>query len=615
MNTDEATKMEKRTEEKGAAMVMALLLSFLLITACAGVLLEAAMNTANVTDATAEQQAYNAAESGIQSAVDVLRHNTSATYVEALKTDTTGTARMSEWITYGADSGTRVQVGSGTYTEQDGFAYSLNISDPDNTGSAVTFTTKAVLNDCDLLDTTNPDLGCADEPYPHKTYDDGGGNKLRITYIPNIVANQDLLTDNNVNLGTFKVEVTGNGALITAFNRFEIRVKMTAPYEANRTVRGFIETNTSAGTPPKIIFDATSFTLQGSIINLDFNSGSFVYFPDDIPQRVGYEADMTALASGTSDTVITSTMSPPEPLRLLIASTGYGPRGAKKMLEAIIQKNFFNGLGAPATLTLVGPKTSPDGTDFVFNPGDSEVTTYSGDDTASTDIIPPIGTTDPDILEDVQSAVDGHPPHPFNGTVVGTPSDVSNDMPEWLSSPTELDEAVHTMYDTAVGSTDASNTVTGNRFFPSGTTPDSFGDPTTGTNITFCDGDLTFGGSQNDPSAMGGGILVVTGKLTLQGNFYFKGLIIVTGEEGVVRSGGGTGTIEGNIVVSPYANNKIYDDPSGTPYDLYPDASDGFLAPQYDLSGGGNSTIRYNSSSLANGLQAISNFVLGVAEK
>ena len=610
MNTDEATKIKKRSEEKGAAMVMALLLSFLLITACAGVLLEAAMNTANVTDAVAEQQAYNSAESGIQSAVDVLRHNTSATYVKALEKDATGKARLSNWLTYGADTGTRVQVGSGTYTEQDGFAYALNISDPDNTGSAVTFATKAILNDCDLLDATNPDLGCADQPYPHKTYDAGGGNKLRVTYLPTIVANQDLIADKNINLGTFKIEVTGTGALIPAFNRFEIRIRMTAPYEVNRTIRGFIETNTSAATPPKIIFDATSFTMQGSIINLDFNSGAFVYYPDALPQRVGYEA---AMASG--DNKIKGTMSPPEPIRLLIASTGYGPRGAQKILEAVIQKNFFNGLGAPATLTLVGPKTSPDGSSYVFNPGSSNVTTYSGDDTASTDIIPPIGTTDPDILKDVQTAVDRHPPHPFNGTVIGTPSDVSFDMPDWLSKPSELDKAVHTMYDTALGSTDASNTVTGNRFFPSGTTPASFGDPATGTNITFCDGDVTFGGNANDPSAMGGGILVVTGKLTLKGNFYFKGLIVVTGKGGVVRSGGGTGEIEGNIVVAPYANNKIYDDPSGTPYDLYPDPSDGFLAPNYDLSGGGNSTIRYNSSSVANGLQAISNFVLGVAEK
>ena len=40
-----------------------------------------------------------------------------------------------------------------------------------------------------------------------------------------------------------------------------------------------------------------------------------------------------------------------------------------------------------------------------------------------------------------------------------------------------------------------------------------------------------------------------------------------------------------------------------------------FLAPQYDLSGGGNSTVQYNSASIHGGLVAVSNFVLGVVEK
>jgi hypothetical protein len=38
-------------------------------------LLEASMNTANITDATAEDQAYYAAESGIQDTINALRGN------------------------------------------------------------------------------------------------------------------------------------------------------------------------------------------------------------------------------------------------------------------------------------------------------------------------------------------------------------------------------------------------------------------------------------------------------------------------------------------------------------------------------------------------------------
>ena len=57
-----------RKNERGAALVMVLLISFLLIIAVGALLLEASMNTANMTDATAEEQAYYAAESGIQTA-------------------------------------------------------------------------------------------------------------------------------------------------------------------------------------------------------------------------------------------------------------------------------------------------------------------------------------------------------------------------------------------------------------------------------------------------------------------------------------------------------------------------------------------------------------------
>jgi hypothetical protein len=82
----------------------------------------------------------------------------------------------------------------------------------------------------------------------------------------------------------------------------------------------------------------------------------------------------------------------------------------------------------------------------------------------------------------------------------------------------------------------------------------------------------------------------------------------VTGQGGVLRSGGGTGLLQGNIVVAAYEHSAISDTAA-----IAQTAT--FLAPQYDLSGGGNSTIQYNSSSVANGLTAISNFVLGVVEK
>ncbi|HEX8737181.1 MAG TPA: hypothetical protein VF721_17750, partial [Pyrinomonadaceae bacterium] len=70
------TEKRDRRSERGAALVMVIMIAFLLLVASAALLLESSMNTANVTDVVAEQQAYYAAESGIQSALNVLRGNT-----------------------------------------------------------------------------------------------------------------------------------------------------------------------------------------------------------------------------------------------------------------------------------------------------------------------------------------------------------------------------------------------------------------------------------------------------------------------------------------------------------------------------------------------------------
>jgi hypothetical protein len=458
------------------------------------------------------------------------------------------------------------------------YGFNVTVSDPDNTGSKVSFTTTGRFFDPDATDATQRTYGT-------------GANKIVVKY--NGTTQTDLNTLSGpaaTNFGSFTLTISGTGAAIPAYNRFEIQIHMTKPYNETRVIRGYVETNTAPGNAPKIIFDAQTFTLQGSVMTLNFPWG----LPSNVavvgpPQRYGYEATLTANTSN----VVAGTIGSPEPTRILIRSTGYGPRGAMKRLEAIVQKDSFNGLTAPATLTLVGPtSTANPASTFLFDPGSSSVTVYSGDDVVSTDIIPPIGVSNPANLDTVEDSVSGLPPHPFNGTVIGSPSDVTPEMPDWLSSPTALDATVKGLANVARSS---------GGFFANGVQPTSFGNNTTGQGITFCDGNCTFGGS-------GGGILVVTGTLTLNGNFSFNGMIIVTGPGGVTRSGGGNGTIQGNMVISPYVGSRVEDTI---------DPADGatFLAPHYDLSGGGNSTVRYNSQTVLNGLLAVSNYVLGVVEK
>jgi hypothetical protein len=232
---------------------------------------------------------------------------------------------------------------------------------------------------------------------------------------------------------------------------------------------------------------------------------------------------------------------------------------------------------------------------------------YSGVDLASgsSDIIPPVGTTNPPDCTvnpcqdtNLDTVIDGFGDKITN-TVVGTPTNVNGEVPPWLANPASLDATVKSLYETARNSYDPTNS-TGRVF--TNTQPTSWGDPATGTGITFCDGNCELG-----PIA-GGGILVVTGQLTLRGNFEWYGLIIVTGPDGIIRSGGGHGLIQGNVVVAPYLNSSIAANTN-------PPVGSGFLAPQWNTAGGGNSTIQYNSDNQNSGLGAISNNVLGVVEK
>lgn len=580
------TKNSKNKEkEKGAAIVMVLLISLLLLTASAGLLLESSMNTANVTDATTEIQAYNAAESGIQSAINVLRGNvTPSPLIDPSKspdhvsnrinfkkaitlatsnqsTDNSGFPRLSRWMNYnytpgGSSIADRVALCSqanmpcsGTYTPLTGFAYSVTLTDPDNTGAFISFNTSGRFY--------NP----VTKQWNSSITFGSSGNTAIISFTGTTVSKLDVSSGAaNTNFGSFNNTVAGEGASVPDNVRFEIVINMTKPFVGKKVIRGSIKTGSIISSSGAVLeFDSSVYDFAGSIITLQ-----------------GLDSSKRITLSTSGSTSVGASITQVEPRRLVIKSTGYGPRGAKKQLEATIRKNYFDGLSAPATLTMIGSSNG-----FAFEEGNSKNVTYSGDDVVTNAIIPPIGTTNDANWEAVMADINARPD---KGNIVGTPANVNIELPPWLESTYNLDDTIEALRDVAEAS---------GRYYPSGTTPPNFGDNFNATGITFADGDVSLSGN-------GGGILVCTGTLTLNGGFDFNGLIIVTGSGGVNRSGGGGGTLQGNIVIAPYNKN---------------DKAAGFGGPKYDISGGGNSTIRYNSSSVANGMTAISNLVVGVAEK
>lgn len=606
------TEGKNRESERGAALVTVLMVSFLLMVAGTALILAASMNTANVTDSVAEQQAYYAAESGIQSALNVLRNDRDSTsdvkpnplvdtnksendpanvidYRKATQisvsnnpNDNSTFARLSRWLDYNtAGSPTRVSVGTNT-----GQAFSLNVIDPDNTSGNISY----------LISAYKINGVAAPFHYPSAA----SLNKFIITYTAPTAAQTTNLNVSNgaqaANFGSFTISVVGAGATIPnnsnvlrAGFSFEIVYQMTSPYQAKRVIRGTITPipegsgsgliNSTTVSSVKYKFDSAIYELMGS--RMTINNGNNIINPN--PPSVNGGVNL-----------ITGSVTAAEPQRLLVISTGYGPRGAKKQLEAIVQKNFFNGLSAPATLTLIGPAAGA-----VYKPGNSNASTMSGDDVVSNINLPPVGVSDSSLLPTVFNEHDDGKPN-----MVGKPADVNAEMPDWLASATNLNETVEALKRVAISSNRCFNTIPVSTAHPgisgcTNTNPRNVEDYTvgvyaTGSGITFVNGDADFG------PITGGGILIVTGKLTFRGGFDFRGLIIVTGADGLERSGGGNGNLEGNIVVAPYNPSNL---------------AAGFLPPKYDTSGNGSSEIRYNSSSVNNGLLAVSNFILGVAEK
>lgn len=143
-----------RRGERGAALITVLMISALLAATGGALLLVSSMATRTAVDSTAEMQAYYAAEAGLQSTLNVLRGNISpnASMPEDTKlsfrsaitpsdsnapSDTTSTARLSGWLTYdytpyGETIPDRVTLSSG-YTPITGLAFSVAVTDPDNT--------------------------------------------------------------------------------------------------------------------------------------------------------------------------------------------------------------------------------------------------------------------------------------------------------------------------------------------------------------------------------------------------------------------------------------------------------------------------------------------------
>jgi hypothetical protein len=148
--------------ERGAALITVLLMSTLLLATGGALVLVTSLSSRTTIDATAEMQAYYSAEAGLQDALSVLRGNVNPrgampagtmmsfrnainlttanvpgdTYPSCRANDPTSACRLSGWLNYdyASDGNTPDRITlTPNYSPLTGLAYSVQISDPDNT--------------------------------------------------------------------------------------------------------------------------------------------------------------------------------------------------------------------------------------------------------------------------------------------------------------------------------------------------------------------------------------------------------------------------------------------------------------------------------------------------
>jgi len=230
----------------------------------------------------------------------------------------------------------------------------------------------------------------------------------------------------------------------------------------------------------------------------------------------------------------------------------------------------------PGGFTVKGPD---DCSPLSFSSGSSNAKRYSGVDHANLEPQRPAFAVSPCNENDVDEGIVKH--STVSDPEIGLLGD-DDTTPGTVETPSYLDSA-----DKARAYLNAlqSKATTTNRYF-SGST--AVNDSLTVPTFTFVDGDCELTG--------GAGILVVTGTLTMRGTTDFNGAILVLGTGKLIRKGGGDGKIYGGVTLAAFGRE-----------------SGGFTAPYFETSGGGNSTIQYDSLALTNAIASGTN-VSGIRE-
>jgi len=266
----------------------------------------------------------------------------------------------------------------------------------------------------------------------------------------------------------------------------------------------------------------------------------------------------------------------------LLTSLGQTRTGARSMVQMEVASPVL-GFADGGALTLDGPNpvidAMPNSINFYLRGEDAN----SCSETATPDVPAITGYDDPNANPPTSSVeiITNSLPRPTHYTGAGDTPSIQNgysSLGETMGTPAGMDSVMSAIYN-APGAHHYTSANVGT-FNP---------DATVLTSINYVDADLTLHGSGH-----GRGILVVTGILTMSGNFDWDGIIFVVGEGHVEMNGGGNGQINGSIWVA-----KIWD--SNETKNLLEDMG----SPTFNWNGGGGNGIQYDHCLVTNLMTAV----------
>src|SRR5204862_4392405 len=167
--------------------------------------------------------------------------------------------------------------------------------------------------------------------------------------------------------GSFAISSVGSGGYTMSNEPFNLVITQTAPFPSTVTISCTLSGNISSTT---------------SLISVNFPTQS-----NNVLGVIYARSSNPVNSNGTTSIPVTITA--PQPNRILVRITGYGPRSAQKQMQMILSRFAFD----IVTTNAITLRSADDNTVLTFSQGNSAVYSYSGYDNAGGQNLSAFGVT------------------------------------------------------------------------------------------------------------------------------------------------------------------------------------------------------------------------------